>query len=111
MLLSCRLRRGGIELAVWDTGIGIAPDQQTAVFQEFLQLGKPERDRRKGFGLGLAIVAGLARRLDQTCYSRNWPACSTAARLPALSSLPAAENPYAIWSCRTNHMPPRLRLI
>jgi CheY-like chemotaxis protein len=48
---------------VWDTGIGIAPALQQDVFREFHQLGNPERDRRKGLGLGLAIADGLARVL------------------------------------------------
>jgi signal transduction histidine kinase len=33
------------------------------VFREFHQLGNPERDRRKGLGLGLAIVRGLAHTM------------------------------------------------
>ena len=63
LLVACRRRGGRIFLEVWDTGIGIAPEHQTEVFREFLQLGNPERDRRKGLGLGLAIVDGLARQL------------------------------------------------
>jgi signal transduction histidine kinase len=50
-------------LEVRDTGIGIDPSQQRDVFREFHQLGNPERDRNKGLGLGLAIVAGLSRTL------------------------------------------------
>jgi signal transduction histidine kinase/ActR/RegA family two-component response regulator len=63
VLVACR-RRGGIALLeVWDTGIGIAPEQQESVFQEFHQLGNPERDRQKGLGLGLSIARGLAMLL------------------------------------------------
>ena len=63
LLVACRRRgrRGVIE--VFDTGIGIAPEQQREVFREFHQLGNPERDRRKGLGLGLAIAEGLARSM------------------------------------------------
>jgi nitrogen-specific signal transduction histidine kinase len=43
-------------LAIWDTGIGIPEHQHRDIFREFHQLGNPERDRRKGLGLGLAIV-------------------------------------------------------
>lgn len=50
-------------LEVWDTGIGIAPEHQQEIFREFHQLGNPERDRRKGLGLGLAIADGLARQM------------------------------------------------
>jgi signal transduction histidine kinase len=64
ILLGCR-RRGSLALLeVWDTGIGIAPEHQSEVFREFHQLGNPERDRRKGLGLGLAIADGMARALQ-----------------------------------------------
>lgn len=61
ILVSCRRRGGWICLEVWDTGIGISAGQQEEIFQEFRQLGNPERDHRKGLGLGLAIAQGLAR--------------------------------------------------
>jgi len=47
-------------LTVHDTGLGIAPEDREAIFEEFVQLGNPERDRNKGLGLGLAIVRRLA---------------------------------------------------
>lgn len=63
VLVACRLRRFHVSVEVWDTGIGIPPAQHHEIFQEFHQLGNPERDQRKGLGLGLAIVAGLARTM------------------------------------------------
>lgn len=63
LLVVCRKRGDHAVLEVWDTGIGIGLSQQREVFREFHQLGNPERDRRKGLGLGLAIVEGLARTL------------------------------------------------
>lgn len=61
VLLACRSRGQQVWVEVWDTGVGIPQHQQEAIFREFHQLGNPERDRRKGMGLGLAIVQGLAR--------------------------------------------------
>jgi len=46
---------------VWDTGIGIAPDEIDSIFDEFTQLHNPERDRKKGLGLGLAIVKRMEK--------------------------------------------------
>ena len=61
VVIGCRRRGDHVRIEVWDTGVGIAPEQQQAIFQEFYQVGNPERDRHKGLGLGLAIVARLAR--------------------------------------------------
>jgi signal transduction histidine kinase/CheY-like chemotaxis protein len=63
LLVACRARGDHAVIEVWDTGIGIAPSHQQEIFREFHQLGNPERDRRKGLGLGLAIVEGLANTL------------------------------------------------
>ncbi len=64
VLVACRRRGNQAVLEVWDTGIGIEPAHQQEVFREFHQLGNPERDSRKGLGLGLAISDGLARTLN-----------------------------------------------
>ncbi|WP_420138838.1 hybrid sensor histidine kinase/response regulator [Sphingomonas sp.] len=66
IVIGCRRRNGGISIEVYDTGIGIAADQQADIFSEFLQLGNPERDRQKGLGLGLAIVHRLAASLGHS---------------------------------------------
>lgn len=51
--------QGCWHLRVADSGIGIVPEEQENVFEEFYQLDNPERDRDKGLGLGLAIVGRL----------------------------------------------------
>ena len=48
--LAARCSEGEVEVAVTDTGIGIAPDDQERVFEEFQQAGQ-----REGSGLGLAL--------------------------------------------------------
>ncbi len=48
---------------IWDSGIGIAPEFHDAIFREFFQIDNRERDRRKGFGLGLNIVQRNAQLL------------------------------------------------
>jgi signal transduction histidine kinase len=62
--IGCRRRGKNVRIEVWDTGVGITPRQQQVIFQDFYQVGNPERDRHKGLGLGLAIAARLALLLD-----------------------------------------------
>lgn len=73
VLVGCRRRGAQARVEIWDTGRGIPPDQQERVFQEFYQLGNPERDRTKGLGLGLAIVRRLTKMLDCPLTLRSEP--------------------------------------
>jgi two-component system, sensor histidine kinase len=73
ILVGCRRRRPSIRVAVYDTGPGIAADQHEKIFDEFYQAGNPERDRSKGLGLGLAIVARLARLIEAPITLRSRP--------------------------------------
>ena len=71
--IACREVDGRVRIDVEDSGVGIAQDQQTEIFREFLQLNNPERDGAKGLGLGLAIVERLARLLDHRIELRSAP--------------------------------------
>jgi signal transduction histidine kinase len=51
-----RLADGVLEVAVADTGIGIAKDDQAAVFEEFKQVGRHYTNKQEGTGLGLALT-------------------------------------------------------
>ena len=64
ILIGCRRGRNMVRIATVDTGIGISDHQREAVFDEFVQVGNPERDRAKGLGLGLAIVKRLGVLLE-----------------------------------------------
>ena len=64
VLVGCRRRGTEIEIQVWDTGPGIAPEHRELIFKEYFQLHNPERDRHKGLGLGLAIVQRLVSLLE-----------------------------------------------
>jgi two-component system, sensor histidine kinase len=63
VVIGCR-RGDRLSIEVWDTGCGIPTDQESLIFQEFYQIGNPERDRTRGLGLGLAIVQRLTRILN-----------------------------------------------
>jgi signal transduction histidine kinase len=59
--VKCRCLPESVEISVRDTGIGIRPEVLPHIFEEYYQAGNPHRDRRKGLGLGLAIV----RRVEE----------------------------------------------
>ena len=48
--------RGGVAIAVSDTGIGIASDHIALVFEEFRQVGTDRVRRSEGTGLGLSLT-------------------------------------------------------
>jgi signal transduction histidine kinase/CheY-like chemotaxis protein len=81
VLVGCRQRGDAVVVEVWDTGMGIADDQHTEVFKEFHQLGNPERDRRKGLGLGLAIVERISTAMDAQVTLRSVPGRGSVFRL------------------------------
>jgi signal transduction histidine kinase len=47
---------GAVEISVSDTGIGIAPEDQDAIFEEFRQVGSDYARKREGTGLGLTLA-------------------------------------------------------
>ncbi|MGH6882161.1 MAG: hybrid sensor histidine kinase/response regulator [Hypericibacter sp.] len=73
VLIGCRRAGDRLAIEVLDTGIGIAPDKIERIFEEFYQVGNPERDRTRGLGLGLAIVAGVAKLLGHPIEVRSKP--------------------------------------
>jgi signal transduction histidine kinase len=84
---------GVAEISVSDTGIGIAADDQTAIFEEFRQVGTDQARRREGTGLGLALTkkfvelhggriwltseVGKGSRFTFTLPVRPWPTSSS----------------------------------
>ena len=72
ILVAVRGRGRRALIQIWDTGIGIAPEHQGHIFDEYFQIKNAERDRTKGLGLGLAIAKRQARLLgtDVVCRSR-----------------------------------------
>ncbi len=90
VLLACRCTADGtqVRIEIRDTGIGIAPEHHAAIFNEFYQVDNMTRDRSKGMGLGLNIVARstqlLGHRLQMrsrlghgTCFSLEVPVAPT----------------------------------
>jgi two-component system, sensor histidine kinase len=89
VLVGCRRRGTTVWFEVWDTGQGIPEDKQDEIFQEFVQLHNPERDRNKGLGLGLAIVRRLATLLGYPIELHSRPGRGSMFRL----AVPAGQMP------------------
>jgi len=81
-----------VRFAVRDTGPGIASQERERIFEEFYQIGNPERDRAHGLGLGLAIVRRLALLLgtDVELESEPGRGAEFAIRMPRSRRLPEA---------------------
>jgi signal transduction histidine kinase len=58
---------GSVEVSVSDTGVGIAPEDQEAIFEEFRQVGTAAK-KVEGTGLGLA----LSRKFIELHGGRIW---------------------------------------
>ncbi|MDJ0895521.1 MAG: ATP-binding protein [Alphaproteobacteria bacterium] len=81
--IQVRLRpvTAGAVLLVADRGIGMSPDDQSRVFEPFVQLGNVARDRSLGLGLGLAIVERITRLLGARLALKSRPGQGTVFRL------------------------------
>lgn len=82
-----------LSLTVTDTGPGVASEFQERIFEEFFQIHNPERDRRKGFGLGLPIARRLAWQLGGalTLQSRPGSGSCFSLQLPGVIVLDGRE--------------------
>lgn len=98
ILVGCR-RGPRLTIGVWDTGPGVAAENQQKVFEEFFQVANPERDRRKGLGLGLAITKRLAALLDCPIELRSRPGKGSAFLVQA--PIAALEEQEAVVAANT----------
>ena len=86
------IRDGSAEIAVTDTGVGIAPEDQATVFEEFRQVGAASK-RVEGTGLGLAI----SRKFIELHGGRIWveselgKGSTFAFTVPLLTTHPATQ--------------------
>jgi signal transduction histidine kinase len=66
--INARQTDGAVEISVSDTGIGIAPEDQARIFEEFRQVGTADAQKREGTGLGLT----LAKKFVELHRGRIW---------------------------------------
>jgi signal transduction histidine kinase len=77
-------------IRVRDTGMGIPPEMQQTIFDEFVQLHNRERDRNKGTGLGLTICKRLVDAMGGELSVQSEPGAGSTfvVKLPAQSVVP-----------------------
>lgn len=89
-----------VSISVTDTGVGIRPEDQQVIFEEFRQVGETTRGVKEGTGLGLAITKRLVEQQGGTVRVESEPGHGSrfSFTLPAGQALqePAPEQPITI---------------
>jgi signal transduction histidine kinase/DNA-binding response OmpR family regulator/HAMP domain-containing protein len=62
-----------MQIAVWDTGVGIAPEDQQRIFGEFQQVGRVLAGKTEGTGLGLALTKKFVELHGGTIWVESTP--------------------------------------
>ncbi|AKJ32153.1 two-component hybrid sensor and regulator [Caldimonas brevitalea] len=83
---------GEARVLVADTGEGIPLDKQEVVFEEFRQLGNPQRNPALGLGLGLSIVKRMSALLQHPLTLASQPGEGTTFTV----SIPLAPRPEPV---------------
>ncbi|WP_164887348.1 hybrid sensor histidine kinase/response regulator [Hahella sp. KA22] len=94
-----------VAFTISDTGPGIERDDQVRIFEDFVQLNNPSRNREKGIGMGLAIVRRINEILDAgltvqsspgkgSRFSFYAPLAEYACIAPSLRDLEAPDNAF-----------------
>lgn len=90
VLAARRLARDRITIGVYDEGPGIAKEEKGRIFEAFYR-GEAGKHAETGYGLGLSIVSGLAKRLGIPITVGSRPGRGSVFRLEFSSVKPARE--------------------
>lgn len=73
VLLRAGILEGRVLVEVVDTGIGMAPQELTHIYDDFYQIGVSSNTTREGYGLGLSIVSRIVKLLNLEIDVRSEP--------------------------------------
>ncbi len=82
--ISATVGADGMQLEIYDNGVGIDPADQKTIFDRFMQLDNGTTKRHRGHGLGLSIVAALVELMGGSLMleSKIGHGCRFFIRLP-----------------------------
>ncbi len=69
--ITAAVEDGVLRCQIVDTGIGICPDDQHYIFDEFFQVDAQASNRYRGAGLGLSLARDLLQLLEGSCTVRS----------------------------------------
>jgi GAF domain-containing protein len=90
--INARQADGAVEISVSDTGIGIAPEDQAKIFEEFRQVGGDYAHKKEGTGLGLT----LAKKFVELHGGRIWVESEVGKGSKFTFSLPMNPHPFPL---------------
>jgi signal transduction histidine kinase len=93
VLIGCRRRGETVSIEVWDTGIGIPPDQFGEIFREFHRSHQKTHRAIEGFGIGLAVVDRLTSLLGHHIEVSSTPGKGTVFRIEGLPAVAGTPRP------------------
>jgi signal transduction histidine kinase/CheY-like chemotaxis protein len=102
-----------IMFCVADTGLGIAPEDQELIFEEFTQVDNPRQGLQKGTGLGLPLTRKLATLLGGRVGVRSSPGVGSTfwAEIPIRYGGDAAQPGSAAHAAAAAERPASLRIL
>ena len=83
---------GSVEISVSDTGIGIAPEDQATIFEEFRQVGGDYAHKKEGTGLGLT----LAKKFVELHGGKIWVESEVGKGSRFIFTLPINPHPFPL---------------
>jgi signal transduction histidine kinase len=90
--INARQADGSVEISVIDSGIGIAPEDQPKIFEEFRQVGSDYAHKGEGTGLGLT----LAKKFVELHGGRIWVESEVGKGSKFTFTLPINPHPFPL---------------
>jgi len=106
VLLGCRRAGADLRIEVWDSGLGVGPEEAERLFEPFFRLENEVRPRERGLGLGLTFARRLAELAGDRLTLRSTRGRGSCFALTLQVSLGAAGAPRQGGGERdTEHLP------